>query len=153
MTCYSTPSGIATTPKAPKLTSRFQYFDGSAWYDATAEEILALADVDPTAYQGQYTAQYEAPLTGDNVPITDGSNNIELRLQPAGAIAALTVTFPASTNAIEGQEVIMTSSQIVTTLTLAGNGATIQGGATAFTAGGFARYRFDNLFTQWIRVG
>lgn len=149
----SSGARIASIPKAPTLQSRFQYYDGAAWYDATLAEMLALADLDPTLYQGQFTAQYEAPLTGASVPITDGSDNIELRLQPLATIAALTVTFPASTNAVEGQEIIMTSSQIVTTLTLAGNGATVQGGATAFTAGGFARYRFDATFTQWIRVG
>ena len=152
MNCNSS-SGIASTPKEPTASSRFQYYDGSAWYDATLAEMLALADVDPTAYQGQFTAQDEAPVTGGTVPITDGANNIELRMRPAGTLATLTVTFPLSTTAVEGQEIIMTSSQIVTALTLAGNGATIQGGATAFTAGGFARYRFDNTFTQWIRVG
>ena len=145
--------GINTTPKDATLGSRFQYYAGSAWYDTTLEQMLALSDVDPTLYQGQLTAQYEAPLTGANIPITDSSQNTELRIQPAGTIAALTITFPASTNCVEGQEILMTSSQIVTTLTLAGNGSTIQGGATAFTAGGFARYRFDATFTQWIRVG
>jgi hypothetical protein len=145
--------GIQTTPKDATLSARFQYFASGAWYDTTLTQIKALFDASDTAYQDQFTAQYEAPLTGANIAITDSSASTELRIKPAGTIAALTVTFPASTNAVEGQEILMTSSQIVTTLTLAGNGSTIQGGATAFTAGGFARYRFDATFTQWIRIG
>lgn len=149
---YGSTTGIATTPKDATLGSRFQYFDGSAWYDTTAEQLQTLFATSGN-FQAQFTTQYEAPVTGANVLVTDGALNYELRIQPAGTIAALTVTFPASTNCVEGQEIIMTSSQIVTTLTLAGNGSTIQGGGTTFAAGGFARYRFDATFTQWIRVG
>lgn len=144
---------INTSPKNATLGSRFQYYDGSAWYDTTPAQLKVLIHDSDSTFQAQFTVQYEEPLTGANIAITDGALNYELRIKPVGTISTLTVTFPASTNAIEGQEILMTSSQIVTTLTLAGNGSTIQGGATAFTAGGFARYRFDATFTQWIRVG
>ena len=93
---------------------------------------------------GQVT-QYASPLTGTTVTIS--AANTWLILTPAGTIAALTVALPTAT---DQQEVIITSSAIVTALTLTG---TVSGGPTTLSAGGFARLRYDGVLNTWRRIG
>ena len=93
---------------------------------------------------GQVT-QYASPLTGTTVTIS--AANTWLILTPAGTIAALTVALPTAT---DQQEVLITSSAIVTALTLTG---TVSGGPTTLSAGGFARFRYDGVLNTWRRIG
>lgn len=100
------------------------------------------------------TAQYEAPsATGFSVQITDGSDSIWLRLTPTAGFAAGTIVMPASSNAIENQEVLINCTQIVTTLTMDGNGATVTGAPTTLAAANaFFTLKFDSVTTTWYRV-
>jgi hypothetical protein len=41
----------------------------------------------------------------------------------------------------------------VTTLTIAGNGSTLNGAPTTIAANGFFNLRFDGVFKAWYRVG
>lgn len=153
--------GIQTTPKTPTaLSIRIQYYDGSAWYDMTATELKALFDANSAGtYVGEFETQYASPLTGESVEVSSstGGGNVHLQLRPAGTIATLGVSFPSSVagsvEAADLQEVIITTSNTVTALALNGNGATIQGAATNLTAESFLRYKYDEQFNQWIRVG
>lgn len=103
-----------------------------------------------------FITQYSAPsATGFSVtlaPVTDGAS-VYLLLTPAAGYAAGTIVMPAVAASVHGQEVLVSSTQAVTTLTVSGNGATLNGAPTALTANAFFRLRFDGVFSAWYRVG
>lgn len=106
---------------------------------------------------GGFITQYAAPnATGFSVaiaPPTDGASML-LLLTPAAGYAAGTITLPAQAACVDGQEVLVTSTQTVTTLTTAGNGATVYGAPAGLTAVvPFFRMRFDGVAKNWYRVG
>jgi len=75
--------------------------------------------------------QYSAPLTGVTVDILDPTTN--LIVNPAGTIAALTLTLPPAS---DGKKFTVSSSEIITALTLTPDGSdTIKNNVTAMTAG------------------
>lgn len=104
---------------------------------------------------GAFTTQYAAPsATGFNIQITDGSDNIHLILTPDAGYAAGTITLPAIANVIDKQEILVNCTQAVTTLTVAGNGATaVTGEPSTLAANDFFRLKYDSLTDSWYRVG
>lgn len=105
-----------------------------------------------TAGGGMIT-QYAAPnVSGYSVTIAPPTNGATmwLLLIPNAAYAALTVTMPAVV--VHGQEVLITSTQAVTTLTLNGNGRGVVGAPTTLAANAFFRLRFDGVLSNWYRV-
>lgn len=99
---------------------------------------------------------YSAPnATGFNVglvPITAGGS-MYLLLTPLAGYAAGTITLPSAANIADGQELLCNSTQAVTALTVAGNGALVVGAPTALTANGFFRLRYNGVLNTWYRVG
>ena len=91
--------------------------------------------------------QYTVPTTGTTVAMVPGAS--ALVLNPAGTLAALTVTLPAAP--IDGQRVTITSGAIITALTI--NGGTVNGIITALAANGFARFIFSSTAGAWFRTG
>lgn len=89
--------------------------------------------------------QYAAPTVGQTVT-SDGSSI--LIIDPAGTLATLTIVLPASP--INGQDFVIASSQIVTTLTVTG---TIVGTLTALAVAGFARFIYSSTASKWFRAG
>lgn len=101
--------------------------------------------------------QYVAPLTGASVTVNAATRN--LIIDPAGTIAALTVTTPAASALIDGQAFGMCSSQVVTALTLtAGSGTTVNNAPTAMTvpvttgAASCPEWIYRQANTTWYRV-
>ena len=105
------------------------------------------------ATQDNKVTQYAAPLTGSTVLLQDDQNSIWLILTPAGTIAAATLKLPLVSNCIDRQEILVNSTQIVTALTIDGNGSSVIGAPTALTANGFFRLRWDAVMKTWYRVG
>jgi hypothetical protein len=111
-------------------------------------------------FSGQITAnddkitQYAAPsATAFNIQLNNDVNSIWLVLTPTGTLAAGTLTLPAVANCVDRQEILVNSTQTVTALTIAGNGATVTGAPTTIAASGFFRLRFDDVTNTWYRVG
>jgi hypothetical protein len=105
---------------------------------------------------GAYITQYSAPAsTGFNTTIAPPTNgtSVFLLLTPAAGYAAGTVTLPAQASCVDEQEVLVSCTQAVTTLTVAGNGSTVNGAPTTLAANGFFKLRFDGVFKAWYRVG
>jgi hypothetical protein len=104
----------------------------------------------PTVATNVYT-----PSTGFNITVpTPVSQAQWMLLQPAGTLASGTITLPLNTGVPDGTEVLITSTQTVTSLTVALNGASNAFGApTSLSAGGFARLRFYQSTNSWYRVG
>jgi hypothetical protein len=106
---------------------------------------------------GKVITQYAAPAaTGFTVaiaPLVTGAD-VYLRLTPVGAYAAGTLTLPAVASCVDGQQLIVFTTQAVTALTIAGNGATAVLGAPT-TLAQFARFRlrFDAVSKTWDCIG
>lgn len=94
------------------------------------------------------------PATGFNQTVpTPVAQQQWMLLQPAGTLATGTITFPLNTGVADGTEVLITSSQQITTFALAANGASaIYGAVTSLAAGGFVRYRFYQPTNSWYRI-
>jgi hypothetical protein len=101
--------------------------------------------------------QYFAPsATGWAVTVspTVNGNNVFLLITPTAGFAAGTITLPLQTQAQHGQTVEVVSTQAVTVLTVAGNGATaVNGAPTTLIANSFFKLRYDGVLKSWYRIG
>jgi len=99
--------------------------------------------------------QYAAPTaTGFSVTILDSSGtSVWLILTPLAGYAAGTLVLPAVANCVDRQEILVNTTQAVTTLTINANGATVIGAPTTLAANAFFRLRFDDVLNVWYRVG
>ena len=112
-----------------------------------------LTIVDALAF-AEYTTQYAAPsATGQNIQVTDTDDNTHLIITPVAGYAAMTITLPTSTNCIDKQDILINCTQAVTTLTVAGNGATVAGEPSTLAANAYFRLKYDLAGTTWYRVG
>lgn len=97
--------------------------------------------------------QYSAPsATGFSVtvlPVVTGGS-VWLLLTPAAGYAAGTIVMPASP--VDGQTVQVSCTQAVATLTVSGNGKTINNAPASLAAGGTFGMRYDGVFQAWYRI-
>jgi hypothetical protein len=103
----------------------------------------------PTVATNLYT-----PGTGFNITVpTPVSEQQWMLLQPAGALASGTITLPLNTGVPDGTTVLITSTQNITSLTIALNGAAaIYGAIPTFGAGAAVAYRFYQATNSWYRI-
>lgn len=150
-------SAIDRLPRTASLASSdlVALFSTSLGDDAAATLATLV-----TWLQAQLTAdsalmtQYSAPAaTGFSVTVAPAvtGGSVWLLLTPAAGYAAGTVVLPASP--VDGQEVQVSCTQAVTTLTVSGNGSTVNNAPATLAAGGFFRMRFDGVFSAWHRIG
>jgi hypothetical protein len=94
------------------------------------------------------------PTTGFNITVpTPVSNDQWMLLQPAGTLATGTITLPLNTGVPDGTTVLITTTQQITLLTLALNGATaIFGGVTSLAAGTATAIRFYQATNSWYQL-
>ena len=103
----------------------------------------------PTVATNLYT-----PGTGFNITVpTPVSEQQWMIIQPASTLAAGTVTLPLNTGVPDGTQVRVTTTQIITSFTLALNGASAAFGApTTLAANAFFTMRFYQATNSWYRV-
>ena len=94
------------------------------------------------------------PGSGFNITVpTPVSQQQWMLLQPAGTLASGTITLPLNTGVPDGTTVLITSTQEITSLTIALNGASaIYGAVTALGAGCAAVYRFYQPTNSWYNI-
>jgi hypothetical protein len=136
--------------------SALPFYDPSNGADRRASmTALAelMAELLPTP--GGLVTQYASPsATGFTVtvsPPTAGAS-MWLLMTPVAGYAAGTIVFPAVATVNDGQEVLVTSTQSVSTVTWTGNGATISGAPAGITGGTPLRFKFDRVSGAWYRV-
>ncbi len=118
----------------------------------TALQAFMQANLTFTA--GEFVVQYAAPVaTGFTVALLANTDNQWLILTPLAAYAAGTITFPLSSSVADNQEILIFSTQAVTTLTLSGNGATIVGAPTGISQNGALRFKYNTLASTWYVIG
>jgi hypothetical protein len=94
------------------------------------------------------------PGTGFNITVpTPVSNDQWMLLQPAGTLAAGTITLPLNTGVPDGTTVLITTTQEITSLTIALNGASaLYGGVTFLAAGTATAIRFYQPTNSWYQI-
>ena len=94
------------------------------------------------------------PGTGFNITVpTPVSNDQWMLLQPAGTLATGTITLPLNTGVPDGTTVLITSTQTISSLTIALNGASaIFGAVTSLTAGSATAIRFYQPTNSWYQI-
>lgn len=136
--------------------SQIPFYDPSNGVDRR-DSVTALAAIVATLLStaAAPAAQYAAPnATGFSVqiaPVEDGAS-VYLLLTPAAGYAAGTIVLPAQATCEDGQIVQVSCTQIVTALTVNGNGASVNGAPTTLAANAFFTLRFDGVFRAWYRA-
>lgn len=119
---------------------------------ASVSELLALATQASATTPTQYAAPSATGFIVTIAPFTQGTNSF-LLLAPAATYAAGTIVLPEKTTCTDGQEALVTCTQIVTALTVSGNGAAVNGAPSTLAANGFFKLRYDAIFGAWYRIG
>ena len=99
-----------------------------------------------------FTVQTGAPLSGATQTIGAVTTNIWLQIRPAGTIASLTIALPSTTSAFDGQQVIVTTSQNISAITVTSGGAAVIGEPATLSAESAFILRYDLAALQWICV-
>jgi hypothetical protein len=94
------------------------------------------------------------PGTGFNITVpTPVSEQQWMLLQPAGTLATGTITLPLNTGVPDGTTVLITTTQEITSLTIALNGASaIYGAVTSLPAGTGTLLRFYQPTNSWYQI-
>ena len=94
------------------------------------------------------------PGSGFNITVpTPVSNDQWMLLQPAGTLASGTITLPLNTGVPDGTSILITTTQEITSLTIALNGATaLYGGVTFLGAGTATAIRFYQPTNSWYQI-
>jgi hypothetical protein len=94
------------------------------------------------------------PGSGFNITVpTPVSQQQWMLLQPAGTLATGTITLPLNTGVPDGTTVLITSTQEITSLTIALNGASaIYGAVTSLAAGAATAIRFYQPTNSWYQI-
>lgn len=97
--------------------------------------------------------QRAAPSTGTEVAVAVPTEAERLvMLTPAGALATLTVRFPAAVDTSDGYRVRVFTTAGIAALTLTSTGATFLGGITTLAADTGVLYRYDGVLSAWVKL-
>lgn len=96
--------------------------------------------------------QFFVPATTDTVAPAASGQNIAVFIDPAGLIAAMTLTLP--NGSFKGQRISVNFTQVVTTLTVTATNTDTKGLAqpTAATATSTFEWAWDSVSSKWNRV-
>jgi hypothetical protein len=98
--------------------------------------------------------QYAAPADGDTIIVDDSDDDTHLIIVPAGGLANLAITLPATGSVRDKQIVIVNCTQAIAALAINGNGSTVGAGApTALLADEFFTLKYDVTLNTWYRIG
>lgn len=93
------------------------------------------------------------PSNGFNVTITQNNKKTWLLLLPSATLAFGTITLPAASTSIDGQEVRITSTQQITQLNIMSNGATnIFGAPSVLSADDCFELGYVKSTNSWYKI-
>ncbi|MGQ0896231.1 transcriptional regulator [Acinetobacter baumannii] len=119
-------------------------------FDSLVQLIL---DRVPTPVYQAATIQPFNPNGNFTKEIDNNAAGTYLVMNPSTVIAAGTLVLPSINSIVDGQEVLVTSSQQITDLTIDANGATVIGAPDAMGATAFFKLKYEELSQTWYRVG
>lgn len=101
----------------------------------------------------QYSSPTATGFTATIEQVNGVSVPVWMRATPTGAFAAGTLVLPPDGVAVDGQEILFTTSQAITTLTLIAVGSNLTYSFYTLGANGFFRHRYDAPSNTWVPVG
>ena len=122
--------------------------------DARKASITTLVEYFQSTFADpNYTVVINAPTnSGFNIALAASAQSIWLIINPTGTFAAGSVTLPPVADAYDGQEIIIISTQTISTLTLNGNGGTLAGVPSSLGAESSFTIRFNELQSTWYTI-
>lgn len=140
----------------PTGASQIPFYDATNGQDRKAS-LNEVATVVQELMGGvdDFISAYDTPATGFSVsiaPFQPGAS-VFLLITPLASLAAGTIVLPLLDQCIHQQQVLVHTTQAISTLTVNGNGAGTSGAPTSLAAAGFFRLQFDAVNAAWYRVG
>jgi hypothetical protein len=115
--------------------------------------FLQASIVVPNAMVTQYDSPTTSGLTFTISQVNGVSVPVWLRLTPTGTLSTYTVVFPPKGTAVDGQEILLTTSQTITTLNLIAVGCNLTYTFYSNTsANGSFRQKYDAPSNTWVPV-
>jgi len=103
--------------------------------------------------QDNKITQYSTPISASALLVDDMQKNVWLILTPLSTLSSLTIKLPLLANTINKQELLINTTQTITSLTIDTNGASIIGAPTTLTANQYFKLRYDLIMKTWYKVG
>lgn len=128
-------------------------FAGNTRFGGTTAPVATVDVTGSIAHSQQeidlsYT--YNTPTTGQTVTIASGTQTAIIN--PAGTLAALTVTLPACNSGYDGSLVRYASEQVITALTVNASSGSVSGAPTSLAVGAGNAYICRGSNTTWYRL-
>jgi len=143
--------------------SKLAGIEAGATTDQTGAEIKSLyeAEANTNAFTDAEKTKLAAigtvkssltPTTGFSETVTQNSADKWVVLNPAGALASGTITLVAPGSATDGQEITISTTKMVSSITINGNGGTVYGAPSALAAESSYKFKFDSNLSSWFNV-
>lgn len=126
-------------------------FDNAAT-SRTALDVYSTSEVD-TELGGKFddfVEDSQTPTTGFSITLTQNGNNHWLILTPAAALASGTITLVATAQAVDLQEVMITTTKQISSVTIAGNGGTVYGAPSVLAAESTYKAKYLASSSSWF---
>jgi len=122
--------------------------------DTVKASLASFINFLKTSYSSvTWQQQFVTPSAGVTTQIIDNGNPTWLIIQPSGGVASYSVTLPSVTNCTDGQELMLSTTQQISTFSINPNGATaIFGAPTSLGADDFLKFRFYVNTASWYRI-
>lgn len=129
-------------------------------YMASVDDVRQISQAEFLKYlQGLFTSEalkktIYTPANGFNIYVTDDAHAPSdwrwVVLRPAALLSTGTLVLPSPSEAIDGQEILFTTSQQITTIAIDGNGAAEVNGVNTFLAAGAKfRLKYEAQTSSW----
>jgi len=93
-----------------------------------------------------------SPLSGTVLTFKINSQSYWIEIIPAGTIATLTIIFPDVGGLIDGQEIILTTTQAISALTLTAIGTSFNIPVTTLAANASVRFKYSKSSNVWYKL-
>lgn len=100
----------------------------------------------------EFSRSTQAPTTGFSITFTQDESNQWLVLNPSGSLASGTVTLISPVSATDKQEVMISTTKQISSITIAGNGGTVYGSPSVLAAESTYLFKYDSSLTAWFAI-
>lgn len=128
-------------------------FAGNTRFGGTTAPVATVdvtGSISHTQQEIDLSYTYNTPTTGQTVTIASGTQTAIIN--PAGTLAALTITLPACNSGYDGSLVRYTSEQVITALTVNASSGSVSGAPTNLAIGAGNGYICRGSNTTWYRL-
>lgn len=99
-----------------------------------------------------FAVEAYAPITGQTLTLSTSTSSIWLLLSPLADVENLTVTLPPVASLFDGQEVLLTTTEVVDVITFGGNGASVEATVSWLPANSAIKLRYNLASLTWYEV-